>query len=390
MLACLAALLILAGCGAPPDESRIDSSIASLTELSIDALRTREFGSRLIIEEAIESVSNTTYMASYVSDGLRIYSRIDLPDIEAPDAGYPVVVFIHGWAGIDAAPDLDFFVGEASNYGQMIATYVDAGFAVFTPGFRGHGTVDGIQADGIEYMRAWDNGSYLSPVFYAIDVLNLVDSLDKFALADLDFNLDLDNINLVAHSQGGDVALIALAISGEGSSIRNDITAASIWSGCFPSRFTQLETYYPMQSSSQAFMSGDGTWNGTDTGADGSVNTNFVFGYPPDWIDTPNPGEWTWQKDSWPLPTVAEALKKKLDEMYSAINAQVADIGDATYLFEPDNTGKSVVTHDPRIAAAMAWVGSGAGTIPSVLANSIAAAKHSVCGIEIASTNPSL
>ena len=39
--------------------------------------------------------------------------------------------------------------------------------------------------------------------------------------------------------------------------------------------------------------------------------------------------------------------------MYSAINAQVADIGDATYLFEPDNTGKSVVTHDPRIAAAM-------------------------------------
>ena len=33
-----------------------------------------------------------------------------------------------------------------------------------------------------------------------------------------------------------------------------------------------------------------------------------------------------------------------------------------------------------RIAAAMAWVGSGAGTIPSARANWKAAVKHSVCG----------
>ena len=42
-----------------------------------------------------------------------------------------------------------------------------------------------------------------------------------------------------------------------------------------------------------------------------------------------------------------------------------------------------------RTQAASAWVGSGAGTMPSVRANWIAAAKHSVCGIAMASMSPS-
>ena len=41
-----------------------------------------------------------------------------------------------------------------------------------------------------------------------------------------------------------------------------------------------------------------------------------------------------------------------------------------------------------RIAAAIAWVGSGAGTMPSVRANCSAPAKHSRWGIEIASARP--
>ena len=39
--------------------------------------------------------------------------------------------------------------------------------------------------------------------------------------------------------------------------------------------------------------------------------------------------------------------------------------------------------------AASAWVGSGAGTMPSVRAKVIAAAKHSVCSMAIASISPS-
>ncbi len=40
------------------------------------------------------------------------------------------------------------------------------------------------------------------------------------------------------------------------------------------------------------------------------------------------------------------------------------------------------------IAAASAWVGSGAGTMPSERANSTPAAKHSDCGLAIASISP--
>ena len=49
----------------------------------------------------------------------------------------------------------------------------------------------------------------------------------------------------------------------------------------------------------------------------------------------------------------------------------------------------SVQAWASRMQAAMAWVGSGAGTIPSVRANWMAAPKHSVCGSASASIRPS-
>ncbi len=306
-------------------------------------------------------------MIRYESDGLAVYARLDTPNVPMPPHGHPVVVFLHGWAGIDKAPGLDFYYGAESQYGRWIERYIDAGFVVVTPGFRGHGTVNGRAADGLAFMAAWDNGSYLSPVFYAIDVLNLVDGLDsldvELATTGSDppvaqWRVDPASIHLVGHSQGGDVALIAMAVSGEGSALRNSIRAASIWSGTFPSRSTQLEVYYPMQSTTEAFLSGDGTWNGTAVGSDGSVNPNFVFGYPPDWIGSVNPADWTWQSDYWSLPSVADAWRIKLDEMYGAINRHVGDIDDADYRIVSDDDGRVSIGHDARVAAAMADVGA--------------------------------
>lgn len=264
-----------------------------------------------------------------------------------PSRGYPVVIFVHGWIGIDDAPSLDFYYGGDSNYGEMINAYVEAGFAVFTPGWRGHGTVNGIPADGVEFMQAWDNGSYLSPVFYAIDILNLLDGLSSIS------QLDLNKINLVAHSQGGDVALITLAVAGEGSKVRNAIQAASIWSGNIPSRFTQLKTFWPMQSSPEAFMSGDGTWNGTAVGTDGRVNERLVFGYPADWIGTVNVDEWTWQNDTWSIANVPDAIIVKLEQMYDAINTYVDEIDDAEYKMARSDGPAFAILHDSRVTAAM-------------------------------------
>ncbi len=186
----------------------------------------------------------------------------------------------------------------------------------------------------------------------SIDVLNLQDSLPTFTEA----RLDLGNTNLVAHSQGGDVALIALAIAGESSKVSVPISAASIWSGCFPSRFVQLETYEPMQKSPQAFLSGDGPWNGTAVSASGEINPEFVFGYPADWIGTPVVDEWTWQRDTFSQPLVAAAITSKLDQMYAAINGQVGDIDDARYELKKSKDGKSSVVHDERVSAAYARI----------------------------------
>ena len=345
------ALCLLVSCSTVQNHI-VSPSIRSLDDLAIDALRARSYGSRIKIERQSAPDENEPSIVSYSSDGLRVYSRVDIPALPVPKEGFPVVVFVHGWIGIERAPTSDFYIGGEGNYQDMIASYTEGGFVVFTPGWRGHGTVNGKSADGIEFMEAWDNGSYISPVFYAIDVINLLDSLPTFDGSDL----NLENVNLVAHSQGGDVALIALAIAGEGSGVATEISAASIWSGCFPSRFTQLETYEAMQRSPESFLSGDGSWNGTPIGAAGQVNSNFVFGYPADWIGTPNIQEWTWQKDTFSLPTVADALKKKLDEMYGAINRHVDDIDDAKYELRPNPAGRPEVIHDERVRRAMARI----------------------------------
>jgi len=322
--------------------------------LSTDSLRQRQFGSTITVEQVFRREPFESYLASYESDGLRVYTRIDIPDSPQPADGYPVVIFVHGWTGIERAPTYDFYYREHADYREMLESYVDAGFVVLVPGWRGHGTVNDVPADGINFMAAWDNGSYISPVFYAIDVLNLIDSLSTFDRRTLDVN----RINLVAHSQGGDVALIALAVAGEGSTLKNEIDNASIWAGTFPSRFTQVHTYHPMESAPQAFMSGDGTWTATASSADGVVNPNFVFGYPADWIETTNIDEWTWQKEIWTKPGVAEAVQFKFAQMYDAINEFVGDIHDARFEMIVADDGSFEVRHDARIAAAMADIGA--------------------------------
>ncbi len=352
--------LLLAGAslsGCPAEQaSKVanDPRVRDLADLSVAALRARDYGSAIEIIYQVSGRSSPSYMAAYRSGGLKVYARIDLPAFPPPEAGYPVVILVHGWVGIEGAPALDFYYDASSNYGQIIDAYVAAGFAVLVPGWRGHGTVNGIPADGIEFLRAWDNGSYISPVFYAIDVLNLLDGIGSFAPA----KLNQQRINLFGHSQGGDVALIVLAAAGEGSRVKHEVHAATIWSGTFASRFTQLETFWPMQTSAEAFLSGDGSWNGTAIGAGGEVNPHFVYGYPPDWIGTPDPTQWNWQNENWSLPTVADALVAKLDQLYAAVNEFVVDRPDASYRIETHDDRKTTVTHEDWVIEGLNQIGA--------------------------------
>lgn len=354
------------------------AQLGSLDRLAIESLRSRDYRSYPRLEKTLSTGTSGTeyaqhyssdgskpyqsYLLSYDSDALRVYTRLDVPAVRQPRDGYPVVVFLHGWIGAEAAPASNFSYAPDAYYGRSIDSYVDGGFVVFSPGYRGHGSVDGVAADGIEFLHAWDNGSYLSPLFYAIDVLNLLEGISEIRNLQAPgsekgvLKLNGNRIYLAGHSQGGDVALTVLAVAGEGSKVKTQIAGASIWSGTFAPRLVQLNTFYPMQATPAAFVSGDGSWNGTATGKDGSVNPDFIFGYPAPWIAQPSPEDWTWQQDTWSLSGVADALFTKATEMYGAINDGVSDFVAAEFDLNRNMQGRTTISHDARIASAMARI----------------------------------
>ncbi len=369
-LAAVALCLLGAGCarfdtsGAGSCARATPTTLASVETLSVAQLRGRRYDAHLRYQGPLAGgiAAPSKLVASYCSDNFRVYTRVDIPTTRMPRDGYPTVLFLHGWIGIEAAPGYDCFHHDGSDYEQIIERFVQAGFLVFSPGYRGHGTFEGIPAGGIADMARWDNGSYLSPALYAIDTLNLIAALGNLGTLPQTsqgrpLQADADRLYLMGHSQGGDVALITAAVAAAGSSLERNVSATSIWSGTFAPRTRQLETYNPMQRTAQAFVSGDGSWNGTAIGNNGRVNPFFVFGYPPDWIGTADLAEWTWQDEQWHLPTVEAAVRVKLDEMYAALNAYVQDIDQAQYRIEVSDHHGLRVVHDPRVSTALKHVG---------------------------------
>ncbi|WP_156424962.1 alpha/beta hydrolase [Novosphingobium fuchskuhlense] len=350
--------------------------LQSLKDLTIAALRARHYGSTLRILADLATGPNarvyaerffgggpgpySSVLASYQSDGLRLYARLDVPHAPPPPGGYPVIVFLHGWVGYEAAKDFHFSYTPDSMYAEMIDAYAKAGFVVVTPGYRGHGTVNGQVAGGRASMAAWDNATHIAPILYAIDSLNLIDGLSSIKMLNFQdygrhsgtVSLNLKRLYVSGHSQGGDVALTVLAVAGHGSKVVNRPRAGSIMSGTFPDRFTQVETFRPMAESSEAFLAGDGTWTGSARGRDGTVNPNFVFGWPSDSIETPDPREWTWQKGQYGEASVRDVVVAGYSEMYRSLSQNVSDLGDANFsILEGVKPKGYKINHDPRVAS---------------------------------------
>ncbi|OGG15747.1 peptidase [Candidatus Gottesmanbacteria bacterium RIFCSPHIGHO2_02_FULL_39_11] len=168
--------------------------------LSIEYMRKQEYpGSDIVIEQTLPSGANyNRYIASYKSDGLKIFALLTIPFGEKPKTGWPVVIFNHGYI-----PPKQYRTTE-----RYIA-YTDAfsrnGYMVFKSDYRGHGNSEG---QGNSYGS---NG-------YTIDVLNAVASMKKYKDA------DLNRIGMWGHSMGGHITLRSMVVS-------HDIKAGVIWAG---------------------------------------------------------------------------------------------------------------------------------------------------------------
>ncbi|MDO8658253.1 MAG: alpha/beta fold hydrolase [Candidatus Levybacteria bacterium] len=186
--------------GGPKDE---------LHPLSIENMRKKEYpGSDIVIEQTLSAGSNySRYIASYKSEGLKIYALLTVPTVDPPKKGWPVIIFNHGYI-----PPNQYVTTE-----RYIA-YTDAfsrnGYIVFRSDYRGHGNSEGNAA-----------GGYGSNA-YVIDILNAVSSIKKYK------NVDPDRIGMWGHSMGGHITLRAMVSS-------KDVKAGVIWAGVVAS-YTDL------------------------------------------------------------------------------------------------------------------------------------------------------
>jgi dipeptidyl aminopeptidase/acylaminoacyl peptidase len=169
--------------------------------LQISVMRERVYpGSPITIEQELAPGSNyKRYLASYLSDGLKIYALLTVPNTKKPPAGFPAIIFNHGYIPPETYKTTERYVAYVDGFAK-------AGFIVFKPDYRGNGNSEGNP-----------EGAYYSPA-YTTDVLNAVASIKQYQDA------DPNHIGMWGHSMGGNLTLRAMVIS-------HDIKAGVIWGG---------------------------------------------------------------------------------------------------------------------------------------------------------------
>ena len=172
-----------------------------LHPLQIEAMRVQHFpGSDIVIESVLDpGVNYSRYYVSYLSEGLKIYALMTVPNGEKPATGWPVVIFNHGFIPPDVYRTTERYVA----YVDLIAR---SGYIVFRSDYRGHDRSEGEPT-----------GAYSNPG-YTVDVLNAVASMKRHPDA------DPNRIGMWGHSMGGFLTLRAMVLT-------PDVKAGAIWAG---------------------------------------------------------------------------------------------------------------------------------------------------------------
>jgi uncharacterized protein len=203
-----------------PSNTTVDTTLRVLPSnntstahpLQIDAMRARDYpGSDIVVEAVLDPGSNySRYYVSYLSDGLKIYALMTVPNGQKPPTGWPVVIFNHGYIPPSVYRTTERYIA----YVDQIAS---SGYIVFRSDYRGHDRSEGVAG-----------GVYTQPS-YSIDVLNAVASMKRYPDA------DPNRIGMWGHSMGGYITLRSMVVS-------QDIKVGVIWAGVvapYPDLFTR-------------------------------------------------------------------------------------------------------------------------------------------------------
>lgn len=151
----------------------------------IENLRQKNYeSSQIAIESTLSNNgSYTGFLISYLSDGLKIYGRMNVPLGDPPADGFPVIILNHGYFNTSS-----FTSGDGTQ--TMADILARNGYLTLASDYRGFGKSEN-DGQGLRGHRPE----------YAIDVLNLITSVGTLDKA------DSQKIGMWGHSMGGEVAL---------------------------------------------------------------------------------------------------------------------------------------------------------------------------------------
>lgn len=169
--------------------------------LMVEYMRQQEYpGSDVVIEEVLApGVNYNRYLASYRSEGYKIYALLTVPQGIKPATGWPVIIFNHGYIPPEIYRTTERYVAYVDGFARN-------GYIVFRSDYRGHGFSEG------------EPTSSRGDPAYTIDVLNAVSTMKRYADA------DPNRIGMWGHSMGGLLTLRSMVTT-------RDIKVGVIWAG---------------------------------------------------------------------------------------------------------------------------------------------------------------
>jgi dipeptidyl aminopeptidase/acylaminoacyl peptidase len=191
-----------------------DKETEELTHpLQIKQMRNKKYpGSEIIIEKKLINGNGfDRYVASYLSEGLKINGVLTIPIGNLPEGGWPAIVFNHGYIRPETYK-------REEKYIAYISGFASKGYVVYMPDYRGHQDSEGLPL-----------GAYFSPA-YTTDSLNAFYSLSKHP------SVNPEKVGMWGHSMGGHITLRSMVIS-------PDIKVGVIWAGVVASYEDMLKNW---------------------------------------------------------------------------------------------------------------------------------------------------